>query len=467
MKSSVFITGITGFLGRNLLKKIDSADFNKVFFLIRDKSSKILDDYPDNFIPVFGNLENPDSYQQILKEVDLVLHMASVTGKVAKKEYNNTIVKATKTLLELSRKNNIVNFIYISSIAAKFKKVKRYYYGLAKKAAEKLVSESGLNYLIIRPTMILGKGSAVFEGFEKLTSIPVTPVFGSGKTMIQPIANEDLAKYILTVLKEKKISNETVEMGGNEKISIDELIRRINYFKNNKELKKIRIIHIPIVPLVFSLSIFEVFVYKFLPITVGQLASFRNDGTVSNPIRLFKQENSFICLDEMIANSLEGINREDIDKKEDKKLINECKTFCKYLSGMKANEYIMKNYIKYHRISDIENIKKQNIFEKFLLKIATIHPLFTKPIDIYTKFLLPQTLLRFKLSYLLAILEVSSPYYKKIDLTEGIGKIKFLFLLGIKGGIFGLQLILSTILLLPFDIIFRLISPKTKGEENA
>jgi len=460
MKHSVFITGITGFLGKTLLKKLDSSLFNNVFFLIRDKNSDILDNYPDNFIAVFGSLDNPESYKDILKEVDVILHMASVTGKVSKVEYHNTIVKATKKLLELSKENNIINFIYISSIAAKFSKKNRYYYGLAKKEAEQAVANSGLNYLIIRPTMILGKGSAVFEGFENLASLPITPIFGNGKTIIQPIAVEDIANRISAALIDKNYNNEIVEYGGNDKISIDEFIKRINHIKNNN--KKTKLIHIPISPVIFFLSIFETFAYRFLPITVGQLASFRNDSTSTNPPNLSTDINE-LTLDEMIEMSLQSKPQANADTK----LIKECKTFCKYLSGMRANGYVIDKYVKYHRISDIENKKKQNPFEKFLLKIATIHPLFTKPIDIYTKFLLPQSLLRFKLSYLLAILEVSSPYYKKIDLTEGIGKIKFLFLLGIKGGIFGLQLVLSIIFLFPFDVIFRLISPKKKGEKNA
>lgn len=460
MKPSIFITGITGLLGRALLKKIDPEKYNTIYCLIVDKST-LLDSYPDNFKKIPGDLNDPKTYKNILANVETVIHMASVTGKVSPQEYNNNIVSGTAKLLNNCKEHGVKNFVYISSIAAKFKKIKRYYYGIAKQEAEKKVKISGLNYLIIRPTMIMGENSAVFEGFSNLASLPIIPVFGNGKTKIQPVADIDVAALIVSILNQNYFQNKVLEIGGPEVLSINEFLTKIKS-KKIAQNKKAKILHIPIGLTVFGLSMLETIVYKFLPITVGQLASFRNDSTAINDPFL-KNPSELVGIEEVIEKSL--IN-EKKKNKENKILIKECRIFCKYLSGIKANDYVIENYIKYHDISQIEKNNKFSLFDRILLKIARIHPVFTKFIDIYTKFLKPQTILRFKLSYLLAILEVSSPYYQKIDLTRGIGKFSFLFLLGIKGGIFALQLVLSVIFLLPFDLIFRVLSGPGKEPEN-
>ena len=55
----------------------------------------------------------------------------------------------------------------------------------------------------------------------------------------------------------------------------------------------------------------------------------------------------------------------------------------------------------------------------------------------------------------------------KIDLTKGIGKFSFLFLLGIKGGFFALQLLLGLIFILPFELVFRIFCKKKQEGQNA
>ncbi len=461
MKPSIFITGITGLLGRALLKKIDPEKYNTIYCLIVDKST-LLESYPDNFKKIPGDLNDQKTYKNILENVETVIHMASVTGKVSPQEYNNNIVLGTAKLLNNCKEHGVKNFVYISSIAAKFKKIKRYYYGIAKKEAEKIVKNSGLNYSIIRPTMIMGANSAVFEGFSNLASLPIIPVFGNGKTKIQPVADIDVAESIISILDKNHFQNKILEIGGPEILSIDEFLTRIKSKKNTQK-KKAKMLHIPIGLTVFGLSMLETIVYKFLPITVGQLASFRNDSTATNDPFL-KNPSELVGIEELIEKSSRN---EKNNNKVNKILIKECRTFCKYLSGIKANDYVTENYIKYHDISQIEKEIKLSPFDKVLLKIARIHPVFTKFIDIYTKFFKPLTLIRYKITYLLAILEVSSPYYQEIDFSTGISKFGFIVLLGIRGGIFALQLLLSIIFLLPFDLLFRILGKNKKELENA
>ncbi len=471
MNTSIFITGITGFLGKSLLRKINPEQYNKVYFLIRNSESELIKTFPENFIPVIGDLHKPESYEKILAEmeIDTVIHLASVTGKVSPQEYEEVIVKGTKNLLEKCKENKVNNIIYLSSIAAKFEKIKRYHYGLAKKKAENIIANGGLNYSIIRPTMILGENSAVFEGFSNLANLPVIPVFGKGNTMLQPIDVEDVSNIIISILEADNCNNKIIEIAGPNILSINDFLKKIRVIKNNNHDKSMRFFHIPMGLTVLGLTAIESFAYNSLPITIGQLASFRNDSTINNTSVNFPYSKSNIKLtdiDTMIKSSLKSNGNSTKKKSNNKGLIRECKTFCKYLSGLKANGYVIENYIKYHNISNLENKKDKPFFDKFLIKLASLHPLLTKPIDIYTKFLKPQTVLRYKLSYLLAILEVSPPYYKNIETTEGIEKYKFLLLLVLKGGVFGVQLLVSIILLLPFDLFFKLINKSSKGGKN-
>ena len=247
MKPSVFITGATGFLGREFLKRLDPTQFNSIFCLVRDPNTKLLATLPENIVKVVGDLDDPSSYQACLNEVQYVVHMAAVTGKVSPKKYHQNIVEGTRALVQLCVEAKVERFIYISSIAAKFEKLNRYYYGIAKKAAEEIVTNSGLNYLILRPTMIMGDGSPVFEGLFKLALAPIIPVFGNGKIQVQPIDVTDAAALVSSYLMRKDIANHVIELGGPEVMTIDGFLIQIKrgYLKDSHA--KTRVFHIPMV----------------------------------------------------------------------------------------------------------------------------------------------------------------------------------------------------------------------------
>ena len=54
--------------------------------------------------------------------------------------------------------------------------------------AEKMLMESGLEWTIIRPSVLFGKGAPFIKGLvELIQTAPVLPLIGGGKTLFQPI----------------------------------------------------------------------------------------------------------------------------------------------------------------------------------------------------------------------------------------------------------------------------------------
>jgi NADH dehydrogenase len=175
----------------------------------------------------------------------------------------------------------VQRILFISSIATKFPDKSRYYYALAKLRAEEAVRNSGLRFTIIRPTMILGPGSPILSALEKLATLPVIPIFGNGRALVQPIYVDDLVEYIIEVLVHDRFRNETLELGGPATLSMEELLQTIRQARKPDNGSKGPSFHIPLGLLLPLLGTAEsAGLGSLLPFSVGQLSSFRYDGTI-------------------------------------------------------------------------------------------------------------------------------------------------------------------------------------------
>jgi len=303
-RQSVFLTGATGFIGRHLLARLQERGHETIHCLIReghDIAARSTSNGPVRYVR--GDLFSTEAYGTHLTETDTVIHLAAVTGKADPKAYFRVNTEGTKSLLEQCKKAGVKNFLYASTIAVKYENKSRYLYAQSKERGEELVKQSGLNYCIVRPTIVLGPEAPAWENFSKLGQLPLLPVLGNGRTQIQPIYISDLVDCLLAILDEDRFRNEIFDLGGPEKTTIQDFLRTIHKKYRGKQPK---IVHVPLAPLTAILSVMENVFYSILPINSGQLSAFRYDSLAeSNRILNAcapKMKNVDAMLQEMISN---------------------------------------------------------------------------------------------------------------------------------------------------------------------
>lgn len=247
-----------------------------VFVLSRDKN-RALEKLPAvaNLQVLEADLADPDRYRSALSDCATVLHLAAATGRTRAAECYRVNAAGTKTLLAACKKAGVKNFLFVSSIAVKFPEKKYYYYALAKEQGEQAVRSACRRYTILRPTIIIGKGSPALAGLTRLACLPRPVVFGAGKTMVQPIFVADLARAISEIISTDRFSGETLELGGRESLSIEDFMMRIREALKGKSAPAA---HLPLAPTITLLGVLEKFLFPLLPISAGQLYSFKCDG---------------------------------------------------------------------------------------------------------------------------------------------------------------------------------------------
>ena len=157
-----------------------------MYALVR-KSSNLRWIYNIPMQRVEGELTQPESYKEILPQVDYVVHVAGVTKAFRAKDYYKGNVEVTHILLEAvkTRASKIQKFLFVSSQAAvgpsptaepideDFPPHPITDYGKSKLQAEKIVREymDQLPITIVRPPAVYGpRDSDVFHFFKNLMS---------------------------------------------------------------------------------------------------------------------------------------------------------------------------------------------------------------------------------------------------------------------------------------------------------
>jgi nucleoside-diphosphate-sugar epimerase len=438
----LFVTGGTGFLGSRVVAALRQRGISIVAL---DRSGKLREKFSSDpgVETIAADVLQPEHYRAGLAKTSVILHLAALTGRASEQEHFRVNAEGTEILLDEARRTGIRKILFVSSIAAKFPDKSRYYYAQAKVRAEEAVRASGLHFTTIRPTMIFGQGSPILSALQKLATLPVMPVFGNGRTLVQPIYVDDLVAYILEILDQDRFRGETLDLGGPAPVTIEELFQEIRQACKGSRGTTF---HIPVVPLLPVLGAAEsIGLGRVLPFSVGQLSSFRYDGTVTANSLHDERKASLRTVPEMLAVApAESTTAEALQ--------TECMIFTSYLLGCAPAAYVLGKYTDAHRVAPV--FSDGSRFDRLLVKVAGLHPLLTKVADSYARIFVRTGLLRKKLVLLLAILETSSPSYELLDAVDRGGKPALLVRLFIKGVTFGVSLIAGAIVFLPMQMIF-------------
>ncbi len=211
MKKKIFITGGTGFLGQEVIKRLTNENFEIKGLARSEKSITKLKKM--GVSTVLGSLENIAEWKNELKGQDVVIHCAApVEFWGSWNKYQKGIVDATKNLFNASQKNGVKQFIFISSESVlqnkkdlvnitetePYPKGPNSFYGKSKMLAEKYIlnEKTDMNSIIIRPTFIWGKGVKALDTIiDKIKSNDFMWI-NNGKAMFEMVHVKNVAEAI-------------------------------------------------------------------------------------------------------------------------------------------------------------------------------------------------------------------------------------------------------------------------------
>lgn len=236
MTRRVLITGASGFIGRRL-----AGALAKEGWQVRAASRD-----PSNILAASGvervampDLARPTDWPALLGGVTHVVHLAGIAhapGSLPDELYDRINGQAAGELAEAAR-GKVERFVFISSVRAQAGLSADHAiteqdapqptdaYGRSKLQAERLVAESGVNFTVLRPAVVYGRG--VKGNIASLATLAKTPMplpFAGLDNRRSLLALENLVSAISLVLVSERAANETFLAADAEPISVADLI---------------------------------------------------------------------------------------------------------------------------------------------------------------------------------------------------------------------------------------------------
>jgi len=215
----ILVIGGTGFIGKRLVARLAESG-EKVRVAARGSRKA---DLPDGVEQAQADVVSGEGLAEAMAGVDRVAHLVAIIIEKGSQRFDAVIRGGTEGVVKEAERAGVKKLVYVSAIGAA--PDPNFPYWHAKWEAEQIVAGSGLNYTILRPSLVFGPEDDFFNRLaDMVRRSPLVPIAGNGKTRFQPIGVDDLVACITACLEEGTHDRQTVEVGGPEQLTYNELI---------------------------------------------------------------------------------------------------------------------------------------------------------------------------------------------------------------------------------------------------
>jgi uncharacterized protein YbjT (DUF2867 family) len=268
----VYLTGATGFVGKHMLERL-LAEGHAVRAAVRDpQKASLAKRAKIEFVA--GDIVEGTGLDQGMQGCDAVIHLVGIIVEKGTNTFERVHHLGTRNVVEAAKRTGIKRFVHMSALGVRANGVAPYQ--TTKWKGEEEVRQSGITFCILRPSLIFGEGDGfVTQMMATMRSAPLLrPVPGDGTPKFRPIAVEDVTACFARSLTYEAATNQTVELGGADELTLNEVLEEIARCAGVRKPA----VHIPM-PLMMAGATVAQKLLKNPPVTVDQLRMLREGST--------------------------------------------------------------------------------------------------------------------------------------------------------------------------------------------
>ncbi len=260
----VLITGGTGFVGSHIVEELEKEHY--LFLTVRNPY-KIS---PSQRVKIIPFSEEIDEIVLQTKP-DTIVNCLGILNEKGNSTFKKVHVEYVERLIEGAKKVKVKKIIHMSALGADINSKSRY--AKTKAEGEQIIKNSGIDYIILRPSIILGKGQKLFEDLKKFSKL--TPIILAPQGKVQPVHIIDVVDTVRKSIENENLKNMVIELCGNRIVSYKELFEFALSYIGKKRI----VIQIPSLFFWFMLPVFRLFPEP--PVTEDQLHLLEKDNVCS------------------------------------------------------------------------------------------------------------------------------------------------------------------------------------------
>lgn len=275
----VTVFGGTGFLGRSVVHLLSQRNY-PVRVAVRNPRPDLFGQLANRVEQVHADLGAAQSVVAAIKNANGVVNAVGLYQETSGVTFDAVHVEGARRLAEIADAAG-ARLVHISGIGVDADSPSRYV--RARAIGEQRVRAASAAAVILRPSVLFGPDDSFLRTLCGLVGgLPIIPLFGDGKTKLQPVYVEDVACAIANLFERDANGAGLYELGGPRVYRYRELLTLIATRLERRRL---------FLPVPFAFWRILATLASALPnppITTDQLALMRHDNTVDPDLPGFK-----------------------------------------------------------------------------------------------------------------------------------------------------------------------------------
>ncbi len=279
--STILVTGASGFVGSHLVPALLDGG-HQVLALVRDDEGA--SDVVRRLSPAQlaalqvrrGDVTKPDTLPGAMAGADAVLHLVALPrdwdGGASLRLVNT---EGTRNVLKAAQDAGVRRVVHLGALGVVDDP--GLHYGSSKAKAMALVRESGLDWTILKPSLLFGPRDGFFNILAGLVRMSpgIVPITGKGDARFQPLAIGDLARATVQAFADAGTVGREYELGGPRYWTYREIVEEV--LRGMGKRRRL-LVPMPVVIIRLVAGVAEAVRLPF-PVATDQLRQLRYDNT--------------------------------------------------------------------------------------------------------------------------------------------------------------------------------------------
>jgi uncharacterized protein YbjT (DUF2867 family) len=267
----VAVVGATGFVGSHLVPHLARSGHEVVAV---SRHGRPMPGWPTAGVAVAaGDIETGEGLPQALDGADAVVHLVAIPREGGGRTFDAVNVRGVERVVRAAGEAGVGRFVHLSVLGVVDDPQLAYI--RSKWLGEQVLRASGLDWVILRPSLLFGEGDGFFTLIRTtLTwwSPGVVAIPGDGSARFQPLSVDDLAIAIERCVSDPRWSRTVVELGGPEHLTYRQIVAAVMAVTGKRRL----MLNMPI-PLLEAMTLVTDRILPIFPVSHDQVRSLRTN----------------------------------------------------------------------------------------------------------------------------------------------------------------------------------------------
>jgi uncharacterized protein YbjT (DUF2867 family) len=229
----VLVTGATGFIGSRLVPAL-LAEGHRVKAMTRRP-----DDYDGPGDPVEGDVFDPGTLAEPMDGVDVAIYLVH---SLDDNDFEHKDAEAAKAFGLAAAASGVRQIVYMGGLGKDDVDLSPHL--RSRREVEKLLGRSGVPVTVLRAAIVVGAGGISWEMTRQLIkNLPAMVVPRWADTRTQPIALDDVIRYLVGVTGVEKTYGQVYEIGGADRLTYVQMLQQAAEIINGR---RVPIVTVPV-----------------------------------------------------------------------------------------------------------------------------------------------------------------------------------------------------------------------------